>query len=151
MTNALMTLLTRLLTWLRGNTAEPEPKPEPIVPTSTKRIERMDLYALLRAEASTAEIFLSDKNYLLCNKADIKAFLAQDETNKMGYVPEERDCDDFSYRLLGQFSVPGWSDLHALNCFVTENKEFWLVEPQNDTLQSGLLPWQGDHIRLIIM
>lgn len=146
---------------LLGNKPEPEPKPEPILPTSAERIDYGDLYALLRSEAPQAEVFLSDKNYLLCDKADIKAFLAQDETNKMGYVPEERDCDDFAYRLMGQFSIPGWSDLafgivwtdkHAMNCFVTENNEFWLIEPQNDTLQhGGLLPSQGDHYRVIMM
>jgi len=121
----------------------------------------MDLYGFLRQEAPVAEVFISDKDYLLCNKADIKAFLAQDETNKMGYVPEARDCDDFSYRLMGQLSVPGWSDLafgilwtdrHAMNCFITEDKVFYFVEPQTDTLQhGGLLPQQGDHVRLIAM
>lgn len=69
-------------------------------------------------------------------------------------------CDDFSYRLMGEFSVPGWSDLafgivwtnlHALNCFIDESGNFWFVEPQTDTLQSALLPWQGSKIRLIVM
>lgn len=142
-------------------TPEPEPKPEPILPTSTERIDYTDLYALLRQNAPQAELFLSDKNYLLCNKADIKAFLALDKTNKMGYLPEVMDCDDFSYRLMGQFSIPGWSDLafgiiwsdkHAMNCFVTEDNIFYLIEPQNDWLQKGgLLPQQGDHIRVIMM
>ena len=154
-------LLSSLLAWLLGKTSKPEPEPEPILPTSTKRIDYGDLYALLRIEAPQAEIFLSDKEYLLCNKADIRAFLAQDETNKMGYVPEARDCDDFSYRLMGQLSIPGWSDLafgiiwtnlHAMNCFVTEDKLFYYVEPQNDFLQhGGLLPQQGNVIRLIVM
>jgi len=150
-------LLLRFIRWLSGKGS----KPEPILPTSTERIEYGDLYALLRAEAPLAELFLSDRSYLLCNKADITRFLVQDKTNKYEYTKEKFDCDDFSYRLLGQFSIPGWADLafglvwtdrHAMNCMVTEDGTFYLIEPQTDTLQhGGLLPSQGDHIRLIIM
>lgn len=153
----LRTLFVRLLNWLLGK----ESKTASILPTSTERIDYRDLYALLRAEAPKAEIFLSDRDYLLCNKADIVRFLVQDKTNKYEYTKNAYDCDDFSYRLLGQFSIPGWSDLafgiiwtgkHAMNCMVTEDNVFYLIEPQTDTLQhGGLLPSQGDHIRLIIM
>ncbi len=156
----LRTWFSKLLSWFLGNPTE-EPEPEPILPTSTERIDYADLYALLRAEAPQAEIFLSDKDYLLCNREDVKRFLAADGTNKSVYVAEKFDCDDFSYRLMGQFSVPGWSalafgilwtDKHAMNCMVTEEGVFYLIEPQNDYLQhGGLLPQQGDHIRLIIM
>ena len=77
----------------------------------------------------------------------------------MGYLPEERDCDDHSYRLMGQLSIPGWSALsfgilwtfsHALNCFVTENGGFRLVEPQTDQIRS-LKPDEGNDIRFITM
>jgi len=115
---------------------------------------------VLRLVAPDAQIFLSDKSYLLCSEEDVARFLAQDKTNKLEYEPDALDCDDFSYHLLGQFSVPGWSDLafgivwtdkHALNCMVMEDGTFWLVEPQADTLQSGLLAWQGSKYRLIVM
>lgn len=161
--------MLELLNWLLGRGAkptpvpkpEPEPKPEPILPISSKRIDYTGLHALLRTNVPVGEIFLSDKSYLLCDKADIKAFLARDKTNKHEYVTQRFDCDDFAYRLMGQFSIPGWSDLafgimwtdkHAMNCMVTIEGLFYLIEPQNDTLQTGgLLPQQGDHIRVIMM
>ena len=57
-------------------------------------------------------------------------------------------------------SIPGWSDLafgiiwtdkHALNCFVDENKKFWLVEPQNDKIMEDFEPWMGSQPRFVIM
>jgi hypothetical protein len=131
-----------------------------IQPTSTKRIENEELRQLLHAANPSASIFLSDGSYLLCNEDDIKAFLAQDATNRNKYEAEAFDCDDFSYRLLGQFSVPGWSDLclgiiwtdvHALNICVTEDKQILYIEPQSDELESTLLPWQGSGATLIVV
>lgn len=64
-------------------------------------------------------------------------------------------CDDFSYRLMGQFSIRGWSDLcfgivwtyyHALNCVVAENGEVYFIEPQSDELLEPT-----DDLRLIII
>ena len=78
----------------------------------------------------------------------------------MGYVTEERDCDDFSYRLMGQLSVPDWSgiafgivwtNLHALNCMIDENGKFWFIEPQTGRLQSKLEAWQGTEILFILL
>lgn len=144
----------------KTSSSAPEPKPEPILPTSTERIDYGDLYALLHVKAPKAEIFLSDNSYLLCKKSDIVSFLVRDKTNRQEYVAEAYDCDDFAYRLMGQITVPGWSDLafgliwtdkHALNCYVDEDRQLHFVEPQSDTIQSALLSWQGDHIRLIMM
>ena len=89
---------------------------------------------------------------------DIALFLAQDETNKMGYVDNERDCDDFSYRLMGQFSIPGWSHVclgivwtgtHALNCFVDEDSRLMFIEPQSDEIMESL-PY-GDSAWIIVI
>ena len=153
-------LLSALWAWLQRNTAKPTPEPELRVTQSTKRMAFDAMAALLAAQAPDANVYLSDKSYLLCNENDIAWMLANDQSNKMEFTPEALDCDDFSYRLMGQFSVPGWSDLafgivwtnlHALNCFIDESGSFWFVEPQTDTLQSALLPWQGSKIRLIVM
>ena len=55
-------------------------------------------------------------------------------------------CDDFSFRLMGQFSIPGWSDIafgiavsevHAYNCVIAENDgdiKAYLIEPQADRI-----------------
>ena len=131
-----------------------------LLPIGAKRIKYASLMGLLKERCPNAQIFLSDKDYLLCNKEDIVSFLIRDKTNKTEFVPNEYDCDDFSYRLMGQMSIPKWSDLafgivwtdkHALNCYIGEDKVFKFIEPQTDTIQSGLQEWQGSEIRLIII
>jgi len=136
-------------------------QPELIKPTSTEIISLGELHTLLRKKfPEQGEIYLSDHTYKLCNVKDIKRFLSQDDTNKMGYIAEERDCDDHAYRLLGQFSIPYWSDLafglvwtdlHSLNCFISEDKKFYFIEPQQDTIQEELHKWQGTTIRFIVL
>jgi len=134
--------------------------PEKIKPTSQRVISMGELYNLLRKRFPKGELYLSDHLYLLCSKADISKFLQQDATNKYKYQPEKFDCDDFAYRLMGQFSVPDWSylafglvwtDRHALNCFVTEDLEFYFIEPQNDVIRKELKSWQGSTIRFITL
>jgi len=107
-----------------------------------------------------ADIFLSDRNFKLCAYDDIAWFLAQDQTNKLEYVAEKYDCDDFAYRLMGQFSVPGWSDLafglvwtekHAMNIIVAEDKKIFFIEPQSDKLEKELKLWQGTNVRCVMI
>ncbi len=135
--------------------------PEKIKPTSTRVISMGALYQILRKRfPNEGELYLSDSMYLLCNTADISKFLQQDATNKYKYQSEKYDCDDFAYRLMGQFSVEDWSylafglvwtDTHALNCFIDENLDFYFLEPQNDIIRKELKSWQGSRIRFICM
>ena len=134
--------------------------PEKIKPTSTRVISMGALYQILRKRFPEGELYLSDSMYLLSNKADISKFLQQDATNKYKYQSEKYDCDDFAVRLWGQFTIPLWShlafgmvwtNLHALNILVTEDLEVLFVEPQSDTLQKELKPWQGSQIRFVCM
>ena len=135
-------------------------EPEKLLPTSSMKISGTDLRALMLAQFPDAKVYISDKEYLLCSYNDIALFLAVDQTNILDYIPDEYDCDDYSYRLMGQFSIPSWSalafgivwtDIHALNCFITEDREFYFIEPQGDAIQSDLEAWQGNSIRFIIM
>jgi len=121
-------------------------------PTSTKQVTYKELLALLRSffPHVAGSINLGESYRYLCAYDDISVFLAQDQTNKMQYVSDQKeissyDCNVFANRLLGQFSVPGWADLtfgkvwltvpsHALNCMVAEDGKFWYVEPQTDEL-----------------
>ncbi len=137
-----------------------KPKLE-VKPIIRKQVDSNYIYGILKDVSPNAtHIYLSDSQYWLCSGKDIESFLAQDETNKMGYIAEERDCDDFSYRLMGQLSVPGWSgiafgivwtNLHALNCLVDSNGKFWFVEPQTNQLQEKLEAWQGTEILFILL
>lgn len=89
-------------------------------------------------------LFLVDSKYKIPTLESIKTFLAEDKTDLYKYVSEWLDCDDFSFRLMGQFSVPGWSDLafgiatsnvHAYNCMLADDNgdiKVYIVEPQTD-------------------
>ena len=136
-------------------------KSKTIYPTSRAVVSYQGLYTILRQRfPDEGQLYLSDRIYRLPSKEDIKAFLAQDKTNHEKYVAEDYDCDDFAYRLMGQFSVPIWSalafgivwtDLHALNCCVAENQKFYFIEPQNDKIMENLEPGMGSKIRFICM
>ncbi len=144
--------------WIKKKVETPEPVIKPVV---RKQVDGNYIFNILNAvQPSATHIYLSDSQYWLCSDADIENFISRDDTNKMGYVAEERDCDDFSYRLMGQLSVPDWSgtafgivwtNLHALNCFIDEGGKFWFVEPQTDKLQDKLEEWQGSEILFILM
>ena len=140
-------------------------EPETIKPTGTTEIDMTEVYRILEAKFPKLEhlgrkFYLSDKkHYLLSAGDDIALFLAQDQTNKIDYVGDIYDCDDFAYRLMGQFSIPDWSSLcfgivwttaHALNCVIDEDKKLWFIEPQTDELMRELEPWMGK-VRFVII
>ena len=93
--------------------------------------------------AVDAKLFLSDEKYGLCSIKEIQKFLDVDSTNKQHYRHILYDCDDFSYRLIGALSVPGWSalavgiawsDVHAFNLFIDDRKQLYIIEPQEDKI-----------------
>lgn len=139
---------------------KPEFKPV-IRPMIRKEVDFNYIFNIINTKLPNApHIYLSDSTYYLCSEDDIKSFLDMDSTNKETYIAEEFDCDDFSYRLIGQLSVPEWSgiafgivwtDLHALNCFIDTNGKFWFIEPQTDAIQEILDDWQGKDIQFVMM
>lgn len=137
------------------------PPPPILIPTIRKQVSGDYIYGILNAvKPDATHIYLSDNQYWLCSKEDIEYILAQDDTNKMGYIAEERDCDDFSYRVMGQLSIPNWSGIafgilwtnfHALNCLIDSDGKFWFVESQTNRLQDKLEEWQGSEILFILL
>ena len=134
---------------------KPVVSPEKIKPTSSEKIRLAEIASLLKNYEPMAQIIMADNWKYLCSYNDTALFLIQDETNKMEYKPEEYDCDDFTFRLKGQFSIPLWSNLalgicwtttHALNCFISEGKKVLFIEPQTDEIKSFV-----EGIKLFIM
>jgi len=120
-------------------------------PVSKREVDGKTLREIIRKQFGyDVTYFQGEEHRFLCHPDDIAVFLAQDQTNKFPYISDTKgissyDCNVFANRLLGQFSVPGWSDLtfgkawlyvpsHAINCMIDEDEEFWWVEPINDTL-----------------
>lgn len=130
-----------------------------ILPTGTHITSTAEKAMLLDKWFPGVQQFLTYQ-YVLPSYDDIALFLAQDQTNKYDYVFPDYLCSHYAMRLAGQFSIPGWSNLtfglcwtdkHALNCVITQDKEFYFVEPQTDTLQDKLEPWQGSTLRFIMI
>ncbi len=135
------------------------PKQVGLLPTGKKVATYTELYDFLVKKFPNVPLYLSDTDYKLAHYDDVAQFLAEDTTNRFGYS-KDYDCDDFAYRLLGQFSVPGWAELtfgmvwtdtHALNVVITEDWQFFFVEPQNDELLTELKAGTGTTIRFIII
>jgi len=133
-------------------------EPETTLPKSNEIITLTELATMLHSKYQEASIHLSDSTYLLCDYDDVALFLAQDQTNKYGYSLEDYDCDDFAYRLMGQFSIPDWSNLclgiiwtatHAFNLFISEDREIFFIEPQNDTISENL--FSNSEVKMIVI
>ena len=130
-------------------------------PGTHKEVDGNYVFNILnQVKPPATHIYISDMKYWLCSKTDIETFLKLDDTNRQKYVSEEHDCDDFSYRLMGQLSIPKWSgiafgimwtDKHAMNCLIDSDSKFWFIEPQTGELKNTLESWQGNEILFILL
>lgn len=120
--------------WLLG-----EPIPESWVKVDHVYITKK----LIEAFPLATKLYLSDAWYWLCPKEEMVDFLALDTTEQEKYTTEIFDCDDFSFRLMGQIHTKpysalafgiGWSKVHAYNIFIDVEGQVWIVEPQTDEL-----------------
>ncbi len=122
------------------------------------------LRALLQAKFPACQnIYISDgddETMYLCDLSDIQAMLKADDTNKAKFIPAKHDCDDFAYRLFGQFNTEEWggfcigvmwTNVHVL-CFAVDcNLDVFFIEPQNDNVQTELESWQGIDAFMILI
>jgi len=82
---------------------------------------------------------------------NIKDFLEYDDTDELDYRSEKFDCDNFAFRLLGQFNVHEWSKIpigivfvqlpdggyHAMNICIDEDLVVYIIEPQSDKIRKA--------------
>ncbi len=140
-------------------------EPETVKPLDTEEIDAKELTALLLPILGAGgRIILSDsRHYRLCDYDEVALFLAVDQTNQYPYVKDVYDCDDFTDRLIGQFSIPGWASkcigcvwttTHAMAVIITTDREMLFLEPQTDVLCTfeELSPQKiGDGFRFVKM
>jgi hypothetical protein len=96
------------------------------------------------------EIFMPDVAMKVYWKDDVMEFLDYDEIDKIVYVPESMDCDDFARMLFGreENSVSLlWTYDHAMNYWVSPDGVLYYIEPQNDLVSVNL---EGLMIRFFI-
>jgi hypothetical protein len=116
-------------------------------PQYLEDIDYAEVYSILKAEFPDAIIYLSDRNFKTTTKTELERFLNHDLIDIRQYISEYYDCDDFSYALMGAISNPEWGALpfgivwadipggaHAINCFIDNDRQVWIIEPQNDSV-----------------
>jgi hypothetical protein len=93
-------------------------------------------------------VFVSDTGYVLPSVDTIKRFLSVDDTDKLPYITNFGDCDDFAFVLQGAQEKYFWGKGyafgilwyyterfgHAVNFFIDRDRQLWIVEPQNDNI-----------------
>lgn len=115
-------------------------------PSPLVEISYTSLANLLNATFPSAGKYLSDSKYKTTTIQELKRFLDWDKTSEKTYISEWFDCDDFSSVLNGTINIPEWYYLpfgimwtdtpqggHAVNIFIDNMSEIWIVEPQNDS------------------
>jgi len=114
----------------------PEPKLE-------KKISNIRLRQILENYTGNAKIYLLDHTYYLPKKEDIMKLLKDTNVDKLKYISDFFDCDDFAIRLWGVTSQGKWASTtlgfacgnrHAFNIVILEDEKLYIIEPQNDKL-----------------
>lgn len=99
---------------------------------------------------NSVEIYLPDHDMRFYRRKDVKKYLGITEVDKISFVNETHDCDDYAAEVFGLFAGLIWTAVHAFNWFVDENEQLWFIEPQNDEMSLTIEGWQGNNIRFFI-
>lgn len=88
----------------------------------------------------TQNYYISDSYFQTTTKDEALKFSAKSNVWAKKWVAENHDCDNFSFALNGYWSEGlysfsfgiAWTQLHAFNFFIDNNKQLWIVEPQTN-------------------
>uniref|UniRef100_A0A6M3JPB7 Agglutinin C-terminal domain-containing protein n=1 Tax=viral metagenome TaxID=1070528 RepID=A0A6M3JPB7_9ZZZZ len=144
--------LKSLLSVFKGG-YQAEPAKPAIQPCGTIDINTASSILLDKLEEigqGAAEIYLPDTDIKIYNKDEVVNSYELREVSLIPYIPEKFDCDDFAAELYGKFAGLVWSDVHALNWFISEDNKFYFIEPQTRRLSPILDTWQGYKIRFFL-
>jgi len=116
-------------------------------PVETDVITFTEVITILDAQFPKAEKWVSDSIFKVAPFSEYERFLSWNQVDKRLYIKEFHDCDDYSFQLMGDIQIPKWSELafgilwtstpnggHAVNFFIDNNRDVWIVEPQNDKI-----------------
>lgn len=106
-------------------------------------MDKTELSNLLSIRFPGITIAISDETYKLCFKQNIEDFV---KTIKISHIPGG-DCDDRVFIMLAEVKksvfnvipfgftwVDTGSNLHAINLFIDDKKDLYVVEPQSSTV-----------------
>ena len=133
------------LNWLRRRLCvNTTPKPQVLF-----NIGYTEIYTILQSEFPDCYIAMMDRQYKTTTRQELMRYVKNDITDSRVYQPEYYDCEDFSFALMGALSNPDWGALpfgmlfvqtetgsaHAVNIFIDNNREVWMIEPQDDSIK----------------
>lgn len=109
-----------------------------IQPERLGAISYWDTLSLL--EPHCKDIYLSDMTYGLTSKKEAIKYSIETALQYKKWIKEKHDCDEFSFALMGYWNKGleqfcfgvAWSKSHAFNIMIDNNKQIWIVEPQNN-------------------
>jgi hypothetical protein len=111
---------------------------DPTQPSSLGTISYNEVNNILNNMQSA--VYISD-NFFQTTTMDIaRVYSAKSKVWAEKWTAENHDCDNFSFALNGYWSEGlysfafgiAWSDNHAFNFFIDNNKQLWIVEPQTN-------------------
>lgn len=145
--------------WLKRRIIELEDELAEVQSIGTIDIHLMSSILLDKLEEmgdDKAELYLADVDCKVFKKDDVLAFLDLNEIDKIEFIPEEQDCDDFAAALYSRGIGIVWTEKHALNWAVLvensmdDEKTLYFIEPQTDLISKELENWQGWDARFFL-
>jgi hypothetical protein len=138
----------------------PEEPPMPPLYTPPATMNYVDLYAFLYEHFTEhAHVLVNDRDYGVITRELVEDFLRTDHTDSLQYAAESFDCDDFALVTAGRFRLwfrrrcpglgcafgfisgdlrparaPDTPRMHAMCCFIDNERRIWILEPQNDAI-----------------
>lgn len=109
-------------------------------PSSKGTIGYTETQKILREKLDCYNVNLSDNYFNLTDKDTAKKYSSEAKVAYKQWIREGHDCDNFSFAAMGYWSQGlisfafgiAWSNNHAFNIMVDNNKQIWIVEPQTN-------------------
>lgn len=101
-------------------------------------ISNIEINSLLKPYCD--DVHCSDRVYGLTSVTEAKEYSETTKVSINKWKSEEFDCDEFSFALMGYWNLDlyqfafgiAWSDWHAFNIMIDNNKQIWIIEPQSN-------------------
>jgi len=145
-----------LKTWLCKHLCKPKPPEDMPTPHNLTPVVLSEIITSIQAYYPRVPLYISDQQYQTTTKESLQEFLNYDDTDTYEFSKYIMDCDDFSFKLLGNMSNPYWGAVplgimwvnksheipHALNFFIDKDLKLWMVEPQQDRIYEPDEDWR---------
>ena len=107
-------------------------------PKPTGKLSYNETRSILN-QLGVMNVYLADTQYSTCPKNNALLFQQKIGVNLKRYIAEDHDCDVFSFESMGYWNKDDyqyayfivWSNTHAFNLFIDDEKNIWIIEPQS--------------------